>query len=127
MSTLEHAWQIQYEMTCQLSSTASKNRELDLLHMAVGISDEAGEVLGQAKKAFFQGHPWKKDKVIEEVGDLLFYLNRFIHLHGVTLSECIEANVVKLNARYPNGWDPDKSLNRDTSNEQVAVFNIKGK
>lgn len=39
----------------KLSST--KHLPIDSLHMAVGLSSEAGELLGIEKKAYFQNHP----------------------------------------------------------------------
>ena len=44
----------------------------NLMHMAAGISGEAGEVLDIVKKAFAYGKPIDRAHLIEELGDAIF-------------------------------------------------------
>ena len=37
----------------------------------------------------------------EEAGDILFYLTGLLNELGLTINECMEANVEKLSKRYP--------------------------
>ena len=45
-----------------------------LINALMGLNGEAGEAIDLLKKALFQGHELEKDKLIEELGDNLWYL-----------------------------------------------------
>ena len=85
-----------------------------LLNAILGISGEGSEVADIVKKAFFQGHPLDHDHLIEEIGDCLYYIALAASALGVTLDEIACQNRDKLLARYPNGFDPERSLHRGT-------------
>lgn len=94
----------------------------DLLHAAMGIGGESGEIIDILKKHHFYGKPLDTAKVLEEIGDQLWYVNLLIHLLGSTWEEVFEVNVRKLEARYPNlRFDPEKAINRDTVAEKAAM------
>lgn len=48
--------------------------DCNLIHMAVGIAGEAGELLDQVKKATIYRKPLDRENVVEELGDLEFYM-----------------------------------------------------
>ena len=75
----------------------------NLLHMAVGVSGEAGELLDAIKKHTIYGKPLDRENVKEEAGDILFYLNNILLNVGFTLEEVIEHNIEKLSKRYSQG------------------------
>ena len=70
------------------------------LHMAVGISGEAGELLDAVKKATIYQKPLDLENVIEELGDLEFYMQGLRNSLGLSRDEIIEHNVNKLSKRY---------------------------
>lgn len=74
------------------------------LHAAVGASTEAGELLDQMKKHWIYGKPLALDNVVEECGDILFYITAMLSVYGYTLDEAAEANIIKLEKRYPKGY-----------------------
>ena len=74
-----------------------------LLHMAVGVSGEAGELLDAVKKASIYCKPIDRANVIEELGDLEFYMEGLRAGLGITREECLEANIDKLSKRYHQG------------------------
>lgn len=74
-----------------------------LLHMAVGISGEAGELLDAIKKSAIYCKPINLDNVIEELGDLEFYMEGLRQGVGITREQVLEANVAKLSKRYAKG------------------------
>jgi NTP pyrophosphatase (non-canonical NTP hydrolase) len=76
--------------------------QASMMHMAVGISGEAGELLDAIKKHSIYQKPLDFENVKEEAGDILFYLTGLLNDVGITLNECIEANREKLSKRYPN-------------------------
>ena len=73
------------------------------LHMAVGISGEAGELLDAIKKHVIYGKPMDWVNVVEELGDLEFYMEGLRQLVGVTREEVLRVNVAKLGKRYSAG------------------------
>ena len=79
-----------------------------LLHMAVGVSGESGELLDAIKKAAIYNKPLGRENVIEELGDLEFYMEGLRQGLGITREETIEANIAKLGVRYSSGSYSDK-------------------
>ena len=70
------------------------------LHMAVGISGESGELLDAIKKAAIYRKPIDRANVIEELGDLEFYMEGLRQGLGLSREETLAANVRKLSKRY---------------------------
>ena len=69
----------------------------------MGNSIEANEVLGLLQKNVFFGIPFEKWKMIDELSDNLFYYVGIMKLIGTNFEEVMEANMVKLKSRYPDG------------------------
>lgn len=74
-----------------------------LLHMAVGVSGEAGELLDAIKREAIYNKVLDIDNVIEELGDIEFYLEGLRAGLGLTREECLVANMLKLQKRYTSG------------------------
>ncbi len=85
--------------------------DLELL-AALGIAGEAGEVVDVIKKLRFHGHPTDWKYLVSELGDLYFYFTLMLEARGLTLDEIVNWNVTKLNGRYPDGFDSERSMNR---------------
>lgn len=83
-----------------------------LVHAAMGICGEAGEIGDHIKKNWVYGKELDREKVIEEIGDEMFYIVALCNLLGVTLAHCIEQNYVKLNKRYPDGYSDQAAIAR---------------
>jgi len=84
-----------------------------LLHAAVGLSGESGELLDIVEKHVFQTHSLDKEEVKKELGDILFYFQLMCNVLGTTIEEVKQGNIVKLTKRYPNQkFDPERSKNR---------------
>ena len=80
-------------------------------HALFGLSAECGELCSIFQKEF-QGHEVSREHVIKEAGDILWMLCEFLTVEGIDLDEVMEANIVKLTMRYPNGFEAEKSRNR---------------
>lgn len=78
------------------------------LHMAVGVSGEAGELLDAIKKSSIYRKPIDRENVIEELGDLEFYMEGLRQGLGITREETIAHNIAKLSKRYSTGNYSDK-------------------
>jgi phosphoribosyl-ATP pyrophosphohydrolase len=76
------------------------NPVMNRLHAAVGISGEAGELLDAVKKEWIYNKPLDYTNVIEELGDLYFYMNAMMIHCGVNEQEVLQANADKLAKRY---------------------------
>jgi len=78
-----------------------------ILHMAVGISGEAGELLDAIKKRVIYDKTLDRENVIEELGDLEFYMEGLRQELNITREQTLAHNVNKLltgkNARFAKG------------------------
>ena len=87
--------------------------QYDMLRNAVyGLNGESGEVIDIMKKHEFQGHSFDRDKIIDEAGDVCWYLALLASALDVTLEEIMQRNIEKLIKRYPEGFDKARSINR---------------
>ena len=78
----------------------------------MGLNGEAGECIDILKKHLFHGHELEREKLSRELGDVLWYVAQSADALGYTLEEIAQMNVDKLAARYPNGFEVERSLNR---------------
>ncbi len=67
--------------------------KMDVLHATVGISGEAGELLDAIKKHVFYNKTIDRDNVIEELGDLEFYMQALRASLGITREETLKGNM----------------------------------
>lgn len=84
----------------------------DLEYCALGLSGEAGEVADLVKKHVYHEHPWNDDRILEELGDALWYVATAAHRAGYLLSAVAYYNTRKLRRRYPDGFSAERSLHR---------------
>ena len=84
-----------------------------LLNGVMGLNGEAGECIDIVKKCLFQGHDLDEDHLMEELGDCAWYLAVTAEAIGYPLSVVLQRNIDKLKARYPEGFDKARSVNRD--------------
>lgn len=77
-----------------------------------GLNGEAGEVIDILKKHEFQGHDLDEGKMVDELGDVLWYCALLAEALGITLEDAMRHNVEKLKRRYPDGFDKSRSINR---------------
>lgn len=89
-----------------------------LLHMAVGISGESGELLDAVKKAAIYNKPLDLVNVIEELGDLEFYLEGFRQGLGLSRDDILAQNISKLSTRYNSGeYSNQQAIDRADKSE----------
>lgn len=78
-------------------------KQAHLLHMAVGISGEAGELLDAVKKHAIYQKSLDITNVVEELGDLEFFMEGLRATLGISREEVLAKNVNKLSVRYLSG------------------------
>lgn len=106
----------EYQALAQRTSHAGKRSD-KLENACLGLAGECGEVCDIVKKALFQGHALDRAGLIEEAGDVLWYLAELAAGLGVSLEDMAVQNVMKLRRRYPNGFDAGRSRNRGADGE----------
>ena len=82
---------------------------------ALGLAGETGEVVDHVKKLLFQGHPLDPQHLKKELGDVFWYFTLALEACGFSLADIMACNVEKLRRRYPDGFDPERSINRSES------------
>jgi NTP pyrophosphatase (non-canonical NTP hydrolase) len=83
-----------------------------LLNAALGISGESGEFAGMVKKFMFQGHDFDKQKLIAELGDVIWYAALACESMSIDLEDIVAYNIEKLEKRYPEKFAPNHSIER---------------
>lgn len=95
----------------------------NMMHAAAGISGEGGELLDAVKKHWAYGKPLDVENVVEELGDLEFYMRALRNLVGVTREHVLLANIVKLQKRYPQGkYSDQQAQDRADKLEVIGDF-----
>lgn len=83
-----------------------------MVHASMGIAGEAGEVIDAVKKTWIYGKPLDRENILEECGDLLFYISALLTQTGYTLDDAMNANMDKLKKRYPEGYTDEAAIAR---------------
>lgn len=80
-------------------------------HALHGMVGEIGELHSIYQKCY-QGHNFEDEHTKKELGDLLWFIAEYCTGMGWELDEVMQMNIDKLKARYPEGFDADRSLHR---------------
>jgi len=83
-----------------------------LFNATLGLSGEVGEFNDLLKKALFHEKEWDEKHLQSELGDILWYIALICDTFGWDLDYIMRMNIHKLELRYPEGFDTDKSNNR---------------
>lgn len=94
---------------------------MQLIHAAMGISGEAGELVDCIKKHVIYGQEMDMHNLIEELGDVEFYLEAMRQRIGLDREDILEANIQKLSVRYKGGFTTDESKLR-ADKRQLELF-----
>lgn len=84
-----------------------------LMNALMGLCGESGEAIDLMKKHLYQGHELDRGKLIKELGDIAWYLAEAATGLHIDLSEVLQGNLDKLHARYPQGFDTQRSQHRE--------------
>jgi NTP pyrophosphatase (non-canonical NTP hydrolase) len=92
--------------------------KMNLIHAILGVSGEAGELLDSIKKHCIYNKPLDVENVIEELGDLEFYLEQLRQILNISREDTLTANILKLRKRYPSGYTDKHAQQRLDKIEQ---------
>lgn len=79
---------------------------------AIGLAGETGEVCDLVKKGIYHQQGIDREKIKKELGDVLWYLSAIASNLGFSLDEVAQTNVEKLQARFPEGYSPERTTFR---------------
>ncbi len=86
-----------------------------LINGVMGLCGESGEVIDLVKKHLAQGHELDRERMIDELGDVAWYLAETAAALDTDLEEVCTRNIEKLRKRYPEGFDSSHSIRRENS------------
>ena len=95
-----------------------KGKDLNLLHGAIGISTEAGEILDAFKRHIYYGKELDVVNVKEEIGDIMWYVAILCRELNLEMGDILQTNIDKLKARYPDKFSEHYAINRDLNSER---------
>ena len=93
---------------------------IEIIHSIVGILTESGE-LAEALEAAITEKKINRTNIIEEMGDLLWYIALLCNAMHTTIEEVGAINIGKLAVRYPEKFDPERAHERDLVAEEKML------
>lgn len=78
-------------------------KDMEYMHAALGVAGEAGELADAVKKHVVYGKELDRNNIVEELGDLRFYMQQLMNMVGISEEEVLQGNATKLGKRYKNG------------------------
>jgi NTP pyrophosphatase (non-canonical NTP hydrolase) len=92
-----------------------------LEHSVMGVVTEAGELMDAIKKTKIYGKQLDHVNLIEEAGDLMWYLAILADELQVSFEEIWEKNIKKLRQRYPEKYTDEAAVHRNLTAERTVL------
>jgi NTP pyrophosphatase (non-canonical NTP hydrolase) len=89
----------------------------NLMWRVSGLVEEAGEVLQIIRELEYKNKLVDVNHLKEELGDVLYYVQSLANRFGLTLDDIKQANIDKLNKRFPSGEYTTKDAIRKVDHE----------
>jgi NTP pyrophosphatase (non-canonical NTP hydrolase) len=98
----------EYQQGVLATWRSSQSEDMRKINATLGLAGEAGEFADLIKKWMFHGlkDDGFREKVLLELGDVLYYVTVCAYEHGFNLEHVAVKNNEKLAARYPEGFKP---------------------
>lgn len=89
---------------------------------AVGLAEEAGEVLGVIKHALWGGEALNQEELAKELGDVLWYTAALATSCGLNLEAIADLNISKLEHRFGHSseFSAERSAQRHQAEQKFA-------
>lgn len=114
---MENTTMNEYQRLAQRTSRKELSPEAHVANGMLGLAGEAGECCDLVKKRMYQDGREIRESLKDELGDVLWYIAEAASGLGLTLEEIAQHNIEKLKKRYPEGFDPERSLHREGEKE----------
>lgn len=88
------------------------SRQENLVHAALGVTSEAGELATAVKAHVIYGKELDRSNAMEELGDLMWFVSLMAETLEVSLEDIAQLNIAKLQLRYPNKYSDMDALAR---------------
>jgi len=79
------------------------NTDSELGYPTLGLCGEAGEIANKVKKIYRDGTPVPVDALVDELGDVLWYVAALANALKTPLAEVARRNLEKLHSRRERG------------------------
>ena len=99
----------EYQQLAMRTLNPELSRKDVLINSVMGLCGESGEAIDIVKKWLAQGHELDKEKLAKELGDIAWYLAEAATALDMPLGDILQGNIDKLKARYPEGFEADRS------------------
>lgn len=98
----------------ELADRTAKHQSLDfdLMHSALGLAGEVGELTDTVKKHLVYGKPLDQENLVEELGDILWFVALACTTLDISLSAIATLNIEKLEKRYPERYTDELASKR---------------
>lgn len=106
----------EYQEKAMRTAMDFEQEEDALSYAAMAVAGEAGEYMNIVKKQVYHGHEAGQeaiDAMADELGDIQWGVAYAAWILGIPLSVIASKNLEKLQKRYPDGFDPERSRNRN--------------
>jgi len=107
-----------HQMTVQGFERSEDGGMEKLLHAALGLATESGELLEAVYKAKWAGEKFDVVNCKEELGDLFWYMAILFREFGFTLEDVLQINNDKLDKRYGAKFTENAAIHRDLQAER---------
>lgn len=117
---------IQSQVATQQTDPPGSSRP-QLFHGIMGLVTESGELMDLMKRCMIYGttekpYPIDPVNVMEELGDMMWYIVRTASAVNLTLDQIMRANVAKLDFRYQQKqFSAGKAVQRDKEGERKML------
>ncbi len=101
----------EYQKLAARTINPALNEHHMVQHSLHGMVGEIGEIHSIYQKVY-QGHDFDPEHIKKELGDLMWFIAEFCTANSIDLDDIMELNIEKLKARFPEGFEVDKSLHR---------------
>ena len=99
----------EYQKKAMTTLNPALSRRDVLINSVMGLCGESGEAIDIVKKWLAQGHELDKAHLAKELGDVAWYLAEAATALNMDLDDILQQNFDKLTARYPEGFDTQRS------------------
>lgn len=117
MNYLEESAKTENQDWAAIAARLNNEQVVQLLHGAMGLNTESGEIMDTLKKNLIYGSELNITNLKEEIGDIAWYFALICRALGMTIEEVFEKNIAKLAKRYPNKFSKEAAENRNVVNE----------
>jgi len=102
----------EYQRNAMMTLNPELSKKDVLINGVMGLCGESGEAIDIVKKWLAQGHDLDREGLAKELGDIAWYLAETAYALEIPLEEILQANLEKLQKRYPEGFSSERSINR---------------